>query len=75
MRRRQFLGGLIGAAGVIPVRAEQNMPAVGLLAAPPLSAYRGFLDALTRIDLPDASKDISVLPKIIVLPFYVNQCV
>jgi putative tryptophan/tyrosine transport system substrate-binding protein len=50
MRRRQFLRGLIGAAGVLPfpVRAEQNMPVVGLLAAPPLSAYHGYLDALKQ---------------------------
>jgi putative tryptophan/tyrosine transport system substrate-binding protein len=50
MRRRQFLQGLIGAAGVLPLpaQAEQSMPVIGLLAAPPLSAYRGYLEAFRQ---------------------------
>lgn len=48
MRRREVLGGLIGAAYAWPfwAQAQQGLPVIGLLAATPAATYLGYLDAL-----------------------------
>jgi len=50
MRRRKFVGGLIGAASLwsFPARAQQSVPVIGLLAAPSKAYYLANLNALRR---------------------------